>query len=90
MSDEKTPVEDVVREAYSQGVSDGHPLGRLSRIPEELATARKLDAERAGLLAAAVNAVEWCCGLKGEKNLAHHHCEACAPLIAAIARAEGR
>jgi hypothetical protein len=40
-------------------------------------------------VATARNAMEWCCGLNGEKN-DRALCDACEPLHLAIAKAEGR
>ena len=48
----KQTAADLVSEAHSQGMSDGHALNRPSGVADELRDAEALDAERAMLLAA--------------------------------------
>lgn len=54
----KANAEDLVREAYWQGVSDGHALGRATGVPDEIAGARGLDTERTDLFAALKDLIE--------------------------------
>jgi hypothetical protein len=51
MSDEKTSAEELVREAYSQGVADGHAMNKAIGIPAQIVVARAIDAERNAMLA---------------------------------------
>ena len=54
----KTTAEELVREAYSQGITDGHALNRAIGIPAQITVARALDAERAEQVAALKDALE--------------------------------
>lgn len=78
------------------GYGDGPAEYVLSPVTGEMSEAdAALACAAPDLLAAAENAVEWCCGKDGEKNFGDKldgqtFCSACAPLVAAIAKARGK
>ena len=89
MSNEKTSAADLVSEAYSQGISDGHPLNRARGVPEMVEAATKIDASLSELLSALKGFSSRVIGYGA--SLDHESMRKAWDVAdAAIARAEGR